>query len=129
MLIFLDYFFTIFHTALVLFVLTGWIFPKTRKAHGILLIAVLVAWLGIGFYKGVLGYCPLTAWHWDVKRALGENTMPSSFIEYMVEKVSGIDFDRKLVDICTAVGLIASIVMAVIMYWREKLLTQRQQNA
>lgn len=121
MLIFLDYFLTVFHTSLVLFVLTGWIPTNTRNLHAFLLVAILVAWIGIGLYKGVIGYCPLTAWHWDVKRALGEHTMPSSFIEYMVEKVTGQDFNRKLVDITTAMGLILSIVMAVVMrFWKKK---------
>lgn len=121
MLVFLDYFFTFFHTALVLFVLLGWIFPTTRKAHLILLILVLIAWLVIGFYKGVIGYCPLTDWHWDIKRSLGERSMPSSFIEYIVEKVTGYDFSKKLVNISTAIGMILSVVMAVIVnIWKKK---------
>ncbi|MFT7233493.1 MAG: hypothetical protein ACI8TA_002718 [Cyclobacteriaceae bacterium] len=120
MLVFLDYLFTAFHTLLVLFVLFGWIFPKTRTAHLILLGLVLFAWVGLGLYKGVLGYCPLTDWHWDIKRSLGERNIPSSFIEYMAEKITGIDFPRKLVDGFTLGGLILSIVMAVFMLLKSK---------
>ncbi|MEO9870038.1 DUF2784 domain-containing protein [Ekhidna sp.] len=110
--VFLDYFLTFFHSAFVLFVLFGWIPKSTRKAHLLAILLVLFAWLVIGLYKGVIGYCPLTDWHWDIKRALGERNIPSSFTEYMLEKITGIDFDRKLVDIGTATGLILSILLA-----------------
>lgn len=91
MLVFLDYFLSIFHLAFVLFVLTGWFWTRTRKAHRWALLLTATAWLIIGWYVGTIGYCPLTDWHWDIKRALGEKSIPSSFIEYMVEKWTGID--------------------------------------
>ena len=105
---------------MVLFVLTGWIFKSTRKAHLILLGLILISWLGIGLYKGVIGYCPLTDWHWDIKRALGERNLSNSFIEYMLEKITDMDLDRTLVDTGTAVGLILSVLAAgyVNLRWR-----------
>lgn len=109
---FLNYFLTFFHSAVVLFVLFGWISKFTRKAHLITLALILISWLGIGLYKGVIGYCPLTDWHWDIKRELGERNIPSSFTEYMLEKITGMDFDRKLVDMGTAAGLILSVLAA-----------------
>ncbi|MFY0601388.1 MAG: DUF2784 domain-containing protein [Cyclobacteriaceae bacterium] len=121
MLIFLDYFFTVFHSAIVLFILLGWIDRRTRKAHLVLLGLVLIAWFVIGLYKGVLGYCPLTDWHWDIKRSLGERDIPHSFIEYMVEKITGIDFKSKLVDGFTLGGLIISLVMAGVMQTKKRL--------
>ena len=120
MLVFLDYFLTYFHSALILFVLSGWIFPQTRRPHAWLLILILIAWFGIGLYKGVLGYCPLTDWHWDIKRALGERGMSSSFVEYMVEKISGVNFSRKLVDGFTLGGLIMACIMAVVMFVKSR---------
>ncbi|MEQ8904729.1 DUF2784 domain-containing protein [Ekhidna sp.] len=110
--VFLDYFLTFFHSAFVLFVLTGWMLKSTRKAHIIAIGLILIAWLGIGWYKGVIGYCPLTDWHWDIKRELGERNISSSFIEYMLEKITGIDLNRKLVDVGTAAGLILSVLCA-----------------
>lgn len=111
--VFLDYFLTVFHSAFVLFVLTGWLHKSTRKAHVIAILLTLIAWLAIGLYVGTIGYCPLTDWHWDIKRALGERNIPSSFIEYMLEKMTGLDLNRKLVDFGTAAGLILSIIGAV----------------
>lgn len=97
---------------MVLFVLFGWVYKPTRKVHLITLTLIIISWLGIGVYKGVIGYCPLTDWHWDIKYELGERNIPSSFTEYMLEKITGIDFDSKLVDMGTAAGLILSVVAA-----------------
>ena len=85
---------------------------STRKAHIVAIGLILIAWLGIGWYKGVIGYCPLTDWHWDIKRDLGERNISSSFIEYTLVKITGLDLNRKLVDIGTAVGLILSVLCA-----------------
>ncbi len=123
--VFLDYFLTFFHSVFVLFVLFGWIPKSTRKAHIIAISLVLIAWLIIGLYKGVIGYCPLTDWHWDIKRALGEQNIPSSFTEYMLEKITGRDFDRKLVDIATAIGLVISVLAAVYINVKHHLLAKR----
>ena len=112
MLVFLDYFLTIFHSAFVLFVLTGWIFKSTRKIHLAAIGLTLIAWLVIGLFVGVIGYCPLTDWHWDIKRSLGERNIPGSFIEYILERITGIDFQRKLVDIGSGVGLALSVILA-----------------
>lgn len=117
--VFLDYFLTFFHSAFVLFILSGWMFSSTRKVHLFALVLVLIAWLGIGWYKGVIGYCPLTDWHWDVKRALGERGIPNSFIEYMLEKITGLDLNRKLVDIGTATGLVISVLAAMYVNFRS----------
>lgn len=119
MLHFLDFFLTVFHSAFVLFILFGWMIPKFRKYHMTAILLTLVAWLLIGLYKGVLGYCPLTDWHWDVKRALGETNMPSSFIEYMVERAIGLNFPTLVIDVVTASGLIFGIAMSVIVYLKH----------
>ena len=112
----LDLFLTVFHSAFVLFIVFGWLLPKFRKYHVTAILLTLVAWLLLGLYKGVIGYCPLTDWHWDVKRALGETGMPSSFIEYMVEKILGLNFPTLMVDVATVSGLVFGIVMSVYVY-------------
>lgn len=113
MLIFLDYFFTIFHTAFVLFVLFGWVPKSLRKFHISAIMLTLIAWLLIGFYKGVIGYCPLTSWHWDIKRQIGEVGMSGSFVGYMIEHYLGLKFSRLTYDVVTAGGLIFGVLMAL----------------
>jgi hypothetical protein len=114
MLQFLDYFLTLFHLGFVIFVLVGWYWTSTRRYHKWALILTTLAWLLVGWYVGTIGYCPLTDWHWDIKRSLGERNIPSSFIEYLLERWTTIDFNKKLVDTFTALGLIFGVVMASI---------------
>lgn len=117
----LDIFFTVFHTGFVVFVLVGWAHPKTRKAHISALLLTLIAWLLLGLYTGVIGYCPLTDWHWEIKRALGEGRLPASFTEYMAERITGINFSKILIDTFTALGLVFGIIMAYYYHRQEQI--------
>jgi hypothetical protein len=81
----------------------------------------LLAWLGIGWYIGTIGYCPLTDWHWDVKRALGETDLPNSFIKYLLDWVFQSDLNRKLVDTLTVVGLILAVLFAGFVNIKDRL--------
>lgn len=116
----LDTFFTVFHTLFVLFVLFGWAHRYSRKAHITALLLTFLAWMLLGLYKGVIGYCPLTDWHWDVKRALGESGMSGSFVGYMIENYIGLKFSRTFYDVVTAGGLAFGVVMSFIKHdWKK----------
>ena len=111
MLQFLDILLTIVHLAIVGFNLFGWIPKKTRKAHFISVLLTAASWLLLGLWFGI-GYCPFTDWQWQVKRKLGEQYLPSNFIEYFAEKTFSKDFDsifvNNMIMICfVAVGLIS----------------------
>ena len=125
MLVLLDYFLELFHSALVLFILTGWFFPKIREAHFWVLTATLVAWLVVGSWIGTIGYCPITDWHWDIKRALGERPPTGSFIKYVLDKVLGTDLNRNLVDAITGIGMAA---VTLISGWMRLRKPVRKQN-
>lgn len=116
-----DYAFTLFHSAFILFVLLGWIHSKTRRSHQFALLFTLIAWLLIGFYVGTIGYCPLTDWQWDIKRQLGESNLPSSFTEYILEKLTGLNFKKEHIDLATAVGLGFGVIMAIVKFIQSKL--------
>ena len=120
MLIFWDYLLLIFHTAFVLLAVSGWAFPRLRRLHAVILVLTLVAWLGIGWYKGVIGYCPLTDIHWDIKREMGQSGMPSSFMEYLFELIIPVDFDSTSVDIVTGVGMGLSVLASIFVNWPRK---------
>lgn len=96
-------FFYVFHTALIFFNLFGWLHPRTRRLNLISLLATFGSWVVLGVWKG-WGYCFLTDWHYQVLRALGERSMPSSYIAFLVEKLTGRSPNAELVDIFT-VGL------------------------
>lgn len=118
----LDIALTIFHTGLTLFNLTGWIWNKTRKIHLISISLTLASWLIIGFWVGNIGYCPLTDWHWDIKRELGER-VGGSFNKYMLDWIFNYNFDRQLIDWITAIGLIVVIAASLFVNyldWKNK---------
>ena len=92
----LDILLTIIHLAIVGFNLFGWIPKVTRKAHLISVLCTAASWFVLGIWFG-FGYCPFTDWQWRVKRKLGEHNLPSNFIEYYSEKVTGKNFDPQFV--------------------------------
>lgn len=98
-----NVFFYVLHTVLILFNLFGWLHPRLRRLHLISLLITLASWGLLGIWKG-WGYCFLTDWHYQILRALGEKNMPSSYIAFLVEKLSGWLPHALLVDIFT-VGL------------------------
>ena len=94
---FLDVFFFVFHTALTLFNLVGWMWKKTRRAHLVLISLTVLSWFGLGLIYG-FGYCPCTDWHWQVKRKLGETDLPVSYVKYYLDRLTGLDLSPLLVD-------------------------------
>ncbi|MEM9998935.1 MAG: DUF2784 domain-containing protein, partial [Bacteroidota bacterium] len=96
----LDLGFTFAHGGLVVFNALGWIWHRTRRAHLVTLGLTFVSWFGLGLVYG-LGYCPLTDWHWDVKRARGETDLPASFMKYALDGITGIDWSPPVVDVLT----------------------------
>jgi len=55
---------------LVLFIVFGWIWRKSRKAHFVVSILTAFSWFFIGIWYG-FGFCPLTEWHYQVRMKLG----------------------------------------------------------
>ena len=110
----LDVLLTVLHLVVIFFNLFGWIFRATRKLHLISIILTAASWFILGIWFG-MGYCPLTDWQWRVKEKLGETNLPSNFIEYFAEKLSGTDISSKLVDmgiaVCFALAALLSLYM------------------
>lgn len=81
----LDWAFTLFHTVLIVFNLTGWIWKRTRKIHLFTISATLLSWTVLGLWYG-WGYCPLTDWHWKILREAGYTGLPSSYIVFLLRR-------------------------------------------
>ena len=77
----LDGFFYFFHLCIVAFILCGWVFPQIRLAHLVFVVLTLASWR-------VLGYCPLTSWHWKIKAALGQPAPKGAFIHSLAQRIS-----------------------------------------
>ncbi len=114
MLRFLDIFFVVFHSFLVLFNLFGWIWRKTRIANLVTLLMTGGSWLILGWITGTPGYCPLTDWHFRILEKLGHTNMPSSYIKYLADRLTGLDFEAHLVDSLTLFGFLAALAASLI---------------
>lgn len=96
-LIFADYFFLVFHSVLILFNLTGWIWSRLRKWHLACIVLTFASWGILGIWYG-LGYCPLTDWHWGILRQRGVSDLPASYISYLLERLLGLSLPSEIVD-------------------------------
>jgi hypothetical protein len=112
MYVFLDYFFLVFHTGLVLFNLTGWIWRKTRRLHLIVVSLTVLSWFGLGLFFG-WGYCPSTDWHWQVKRRLGETGLPDSYVKYYLDRSTGLTWDPSVVDAIVLISGLGALAASV----------------
>lgn len=104
--------FIIFHTALIVFNLTGWIWQKTRRLNLITLLLTAFSWVVLGFWYG-FGYCPCTDWHWQVRRALGYDDMPRSYIEFLVEWWTPLEFAAPTVNLWTGIFFVVALTVSL----------------
>ncbi len=109
---FLHYFFLLFHLALIIFNLTGWIWKRTRRAHMFVICLTLASWTVLGFFYG-FGYCPLTDWHWAVLEKLGKADLPNSYLKYLLDLLTGLDWNAQLVDGLAVGGLTFALIASI----------------
>lgn len=109
---FLNIFFFVFHTALTLFNIFGWISRKTRKWNLITLLLTAFSWFVLGIWYG-WGYCVCTHWHWDVREKLGYHDESNSYIHFLILKLTGINFDPGLIDRVTLIIFLIVVVLSI----------------
>lgn len=114
-----DILFVAFHTALVVFNVLGWAWRRTRRVHLLTISATLLSWFGLGIAYG-WGYCPLTDWHWQVKRALGETGLPASWVKYYLDRLTGLAWNATLVDGLVVGTALAALVLSVGLNLRDR---------
>lgn len=109
---FLDKFFFVFHSALMIFILLGWIWKKTRLANLIVILLTAFSWLVLGIWYG-FGFCPSTEWHWQVREKLGHYDMPNSYTKFLADSLTGLDVSQKMVDVFAVLFLMLALVSSV----------------
>ncbi|MDE2803640.1 MAG: DUF2784 domain-containing protein [Gemmatimonadota bacterium] len=114
-----DLLFIAFHTALIVFNVLGWAWRRTRRFHLLTISATLLSWFGLGIVYG-WGYCPLTDWHWQVKRALGETGLPASWVKYYLDELTGVAWHAGLVDGLVIGTALAALVLSVGLNLRDR---------
>ena len=120
-----DVLFVVFHTALIAFNMLGWAWRRTRRLHLITISATLLSWFGLGVAYG-WGYCPLTDWHWQIKRALGETALPASWIKYYLDRITGIGWSAAVVDGLVIGAALGALVLSVWLNLRDR--SRRRSN-
>ena len=108
----LDSLFVIVHTFIILFNLTGWIWRRSRTLHLISVLSTGASWLFLGLFYG-LGYCPLTDWHYSVLNILGVYDMPTSYIQYLIKRLTNVDVSAQLIDNATLIGYLLVLILSV----------------
>lgn len=102
-----NIFFYLFHTFLITFNLFGWLFSDTKKLNLLSLLLTFGSWGLLGLWKG-WGYCFLTDWHYNILNRLGHHHLPSSYIAFLILKLTGWLPQAKLVNSITlALALLA----------------------
>lgn len=119
---FLDTFFFIFHSIIIIFILLGWMWEKTRKANLIVLLLTAFSWFILGIWYG-FGFCFLTEWHYQVRIKLGYLDMPSSYIKFFLDSITGLNFNAKMIDILTLTFYLLALTASIITnikVWKNK---------
>jgi len=109
---FLDIGFTLFHTGLIFFNLFAWLWRKTRLANFITLALTAASWFALGLVYGI-GYCPLTDWHWQIKRKLGQSDLPYSYLKWLLDAALGTDIPPVWADAMALAGLAVAVTGSI----------------
>ncbi|MBC8462604.1 MAG: DUF2784 domain-containing protein [Deltaproteobacteria bacterium] len=118
----LDKFFFVFHSFIIVFNLLGWIWEKTRVANLIMLLLTAFSWFILGIWYG-FGYCFCTDWHYQVRMKLGYFDMPSSYVKFLIDSLTGLDINAKLVDIFTFTFFLLALIASILINmqdWRNR---------
>lgn len=118
---FLDIFFTVFHTVLTLFNLLGWIWRPTRRWNLLSLGLTFFSWVILGFWYG-FGYCFCTHWHWKVRWRMGLDDMPNSYIKFLLDRLTGLNWNAAFVDAATLILFVLALAASLytnIRDWRS----------
>jgi hypothetical protein len=111
-LVLLDWFFLLFHTVLVVFNMVGWAWRKTRRLNLITLGLTAASWLLMAKWYG-LGYCVCTDWHWQVRQTLGYHDRSSTYVQFLVERLTGTVPDLTLTKNVSAVAFILAAILSI----------------
>jgi hypothetical protein len=92
----------------MLFNCLGWAWKKTRRWNLVTLSLTAASWFIIGIWYG-WGYCFCTDWHWTVREKMGLFDQSNSYVHFLLLKLTGINFQKDLVDKVTLIVFFVSL--------------------
>ncbi len=115
---FLDWFFLIFHFALIIFILFGWVFKSLRPYNLIVIILTFASWTLLGIWYG-FGYCPFTDWHWQVLWEMGHTGLPASYVSYLFQRILNVELSQTFVDWLTGGLAVMAFIISLVLNIRD----------
>ncbi|MBS3819762.1 DUF2784 family protein [bacterium] len=115
---FLDKFFLVFHSCLMIFILFGWIWKKTRLANLVVILFTAFSWFFLGIWYG-FGFCPCTEWHWQVRFQLGDYDLPISYAKFLVDTLTGLEVSQQLMDALAVSLLLLALLFSLSLNIRD----------
>lgn len=115
---FLDILLDLTHIFLVLFILFGWLFPRFREVHLVVILLTGFSWL-IFSEGNTFGHCILTDWHWEVLRKLGETNLPETYTQYLFERVTGMPVQKATALTITRSSWLLSLIFSSVLVFRK----------
>lgn len=110
--------FFVFHSALILFNVFGWIWRPTRRWNLATLLLTLFSWSVMGIWFGK-GYCICTDFHWKVRAAMGIHDYADSYLVLLVRVLSGWDPPVALVNDVAAVIFLSALSASLYLNVRD----------
>ena len=112
-LVFMNYTLHAVHLSLMSICIVGWMFEPIRVLHLVAVTLVAVSWFGLGKFFGY-GYCILTDTQWRVKRRLGQEPYTESYVKYILDKITGLDIDKKITDGLTLYTYVGAVILSLL---------------
>jgi hypothetical protein len=78
----------------------------------------------IGIWYG-MGYCPLTDYHWKIKAQLGQESLPPSYIKYLIEGIFKTDISNFFVNILTLSSTALAFTLSLTLNIRDKFFSEK----
>ena len=107
------------HLAVIIICIFGWIPARFRRAHLALMSGIGACWFLLGLRFG-LGYCPLTDWHWRIKRQLGETALPNSYIKYCWDQLSSSPITLPAANTLTFAAFFVALFISLYLNWAAR---------
>ena len=110
MLPFLNIMFDILHILLVIFIVSGWLFPDLRKMHLVVVLLTGCSWLIFG---NELNNCILTEWHFNILRKMGIINLPDTYTQYALKRITGLAIPKTTALLITRICWLLSLLLSI----------------
>jgi len=110
MLPFLDIMFDIFHFLLVIFIVSGWLFPHLRRIHLVVVLLTGCSWIIFGHE---LSNCILTDWHFNILRKMGKINLPDTYTQYALKRITGLAIPKTTALLITRLCWLLSLLLSI----------------